>query len=119
MITGELDENRPYITVPIRWAGRVQEIPVLIDTGFDGDIRISRKEAEDLKLIFDHSQRFEFADGSKKDVPGSIGYSECNGVINSVNIAILDGQAMIGMGFLEKFSAILTINLKQKSVTIS
>ncbi|OGY30989.1 MAG: hypothetical protein A3C02_00560 [Candidatus Andersenbacteria bacterium RIFCSPHIGHO2_02_FULL_45_11] len=119
MVKGELEDNRPYITIPIRWGGRVQDIPALIDTGFDGDVRVSHEEAKYLNLITEHVQVLEFADGSAKDVPGSIGYSEFNGVVNLVNITILDGGATIGMGFLKKFNAILTINLKQKSVTIS
>ncbi len=119
MIEGELEDNRPYIAVPIRWKNKVQDIPALIDTGFDGDVRISRKEARDLNLILDHVQVFEFADGSTKDVPASIGYSDFNGMVGSVNIAVLDGGPTVGMGFLKKFDAILTINLKQKSVTIS
>lgn len=119
MIKGELEDNRPYVTVPIRWGEKVQEIPALIDTGFDGDIRVSSKDANDLNLILDHVQVFEFADGSTKDVPASIGYSDFNGMMASLNIAILDGGPTIGMGFLKKFNATLTVNLKQRSVTIA
>ncbi|MEO6077324.1 MAG: hypothetical protein ABIP54_00880 [Candidatus Andersenbacteria bacterium] len=118
MIQGELEDNRPYVVIPIRWGNKIQEIPALIDTGFEGDVRVSPREANDLSLILDHVQVLEFADGSKKDVPASIGYSDFNGAMGSVNIVILDGDPTIGMGFLKKFDAILTINMKQKSVTI-
>lgn len=119
MTKGDLKDNRPYITISITWGGRVQDIPALIDTGFDGDVRVSREEAKYLNLITEHVQVLGFADGSTKDVPGSVGYVEFNNMINVVNITILDGGSTIGMGFLKKFNAILTINLKQKCVTIA
>ncbi|OGY36645.1 MAG: hypothetical protein A3E36_04420 [Candidatus Andersenbacteria bacterium RIFCSPHIGHO2_12_FULL_45_11b] len=119
MVTGELRGNRPYINILIRWANKIQAITALIDTGFDGDIRISEKQAQDLNLITNHIQLFEFVDGSKKQVPASTAYSDFNGMTGSLDVAVLDGGATIGMGFLKKFDAILKINLKQRSVTIA
>lgn len=119
MIQGKLVDSRPYAIIPIRWGNKVQEILALIDTGFDGDIRVSPEQANDLGLILDHVERFQFANGSQKDIPASVAYSEINGVINSLDIAILQGTPMIGMGFLKKFQTILTINLKQSSVELA
>ncbi len=119
MIIGKLADNRPYIVIPIRWGNKVQEIVALIDTGFDGDVRLPSEYKNELGLIFDHIERFQFADSSEKDIPASIAYSELNGATNSLDIAILDGTPMIGMGFLKKFQTILSINLKQNTVELA
>lgn len=71
MISGKVHLDRPYTKVLIRWGSAILDVVVLIDTGFDGDLRISPDIATGLGLPVTHTEQIRFGDGSLQRVPAS------------------------------------------------
>ncbi|HLC49210.1 MAG TPA: hypothetical protein VJI96_02385 [Candidatus Andersenbacteria bacterium] len=102
MISGKVHFDRPYIKILIRWGSAILDVVVLIDTGFDGDIRISPDIAQGLGLSVTHTESIRFGDGSLQNIPASLVYSEMEDIVASLEVIILPGDPYIGIGFLKK-----------------
>lgn len=102
MIHGTVSNDNPYVNILIKWGPAVLNVTVLIDTGFEGDLRISPKVAKELGLVETHTQKIRFGNNVSHTVPTSLVYSEMEGVMASLEVIILPGEPYIGVGFLKK-----------------
>ncbi|MBU2545244.1 hypothetical protein KKC65_02225 [Patescibacteria group bacterium] len=72
MIEGVIHRNRPLASIAVGWRSGVQEIVALIDTGFTGELKLSKEKASELGLILTHTEHIHLADDSKIDMPASL-----------------------------------------------
>lgn len=116
MIAGKVHNDRPYVKILIRWGSAILDIAVLIDTGFDGDLRISQDIANELGIFVTHTESIRFGDGSLQNVPASIVYSEMEGMVAPLEVIILPGEPYIGIGFLKKLLYGIQFNPTRKEL---
>ena len=113
---GKVIDDRPYGKILIRWGSTILDLVVLIDTGFDGDIRISPDIARQLGLITTHTEKIRFWDGSLQYVLASFVYCEMEGVITSLQVLILVGEPYVGIGFLKNLAYGMHFNPARKEL---
>lgn len=113
MIQGVLHNNRPLIPLVIGWKQNIQDILVLIDTGFTGELKISLKRAKELGLNITHAEKVSLADDRQINMEASIALVSMEKTVNTVNVLISNGELpIIGVGLLKRFGYTLKIDFK-------
>lgn len=90
----------------------VQEIPVLIDTGFTGELKIKPNKALELGLKTTHAERVTIGDESKVEMQASLARVSMEGISNTVNVLIGKGREAVGVGLLKRFGYVLNADFK-------
>lgn len=118
MIEGKIVNNTLYVTVTVSWAQAVQEVVAALDTGFDGDLKLSEEKITELGLSVSHVQPIQLADGSRVNMQASFAYAEMEGAINSIDVLIAPGHPVVGVGLLKKFDYTLIADLKRDKMVL-
>jgi hypothetical protein len=65
VIAGTINDSlEPIVEIKLIRAGDRTAIPVVVDTGFSGDLCLSRDRIEAIDLEFIYDDRYELADGT-------------------------------------------------------
>ena len=118
MIRGALaGDHRPYIRIVIAWTQGVQELLVLIDTGFNGELKIPEKMVKELGLTITHIQDVLLANETTSiQVPSSLAFVSLEDVAKEVNVLITGKTPTIGTKLLREFGYKLTVDFKTREV---
>ena len=112
MISGIVQNNTPIARISIGTDIALQDVLVLVDTGFTGDLKISPKKASLLGLYVSHSEEIKLADQQKVMMDACFATVQMERIKEEVNVLVSPGFAMIGIGLLRKFRYNLAIDLE-------
>ena len=118
MIHGAVYNSRPLISLTIGWKSKTQDVTALIDTGFTGELKISRKEANELGIQVTHTEPVTLADENTVDMSAGLAQVSMEGIQKTMEVLISDGMPIIGVGLLKKFGYILNINFPSSVVSL-
>ncbi len=111
MITGVIENNRPYVVVTIAGSASVQQVVALIDTGFTGELKVPPEKISELGLKITHVEKVTLADGASVDMQCSVAIVALeSGAVSPANVLVSSGEILIGVGLLKKFGYKLTID---------
>ena len=104
MIRGLIHENRPLMRVAIESPLGVQEIVVLLDTGFTGELKLSSQIATELGLEVTHTERVTLANEELVTMKASLTEVALEGIKNKVSTLIDAGlMPIVGIALLRRF----------------
>ncbi|MEK7535586.1 MAG: hypothetical protein AAB590_01035 [Patescibacteria group bacterium] len=118
MIRGYFDNNRPHIPLTIGWGPSVEDTFVLVDTGFNGEIKITPENAKRLELNITHDETVGLANGQRVSMSAALIYVDMGGSIGVVNAIIAPGDTVIGVNLMKKFACLLTANFKTSTLRL-
>ena len=118
MVKGFFLGNVPWIQVGIAWGHAVQGSAFILDTGFTGDLQVSKKIAIDLGLQVFGVEQVKIANGSIVNVPTALALAFVDGILNVVTVLISDGALLAGIGFFSKFGFKAIVDCKFKTVEL-
>ncbi|MBU1179378.1 hypothetical protein KJ885_00350 [Patescibacteria group bacterium] len=122
MVEGIIKQNKPLVQVTVAsWLQGVKDVLALVDTGFTGDLSISKETMEELGLGVRSIKAVTFGDEKVKNMPFSktsmyVGKRKCD---VDVLIAGEKGRAKIGIGLLTKLGFKLEVDYRNDSVRLS
>jgi len=118
MIQGSFVQNIPLIPVKIGWDVSVQNINLILDTGFTGDLQVTPKIAQQLGLKIVGATPIQLASGSIVNTSFSIAYASMEGKTDLVQVLISKGMPLAGISFLTKFGYKAIVDCKLKTVEL-
>ncbi len=118
MIHGGIYNNRPLISLSVGWKLKAQEVTALIDTGFTGELKISKKEATELGVETTHTELVTLADESTVGMSAGLAQVSMEDTQKTIEVLISNGMPIIGVGLLKKFGYILNINFPANIVSL-
>ncbi|MBI2888852.1 MAG: hypothetical protein HYY10_02930 [Candidatus Liptonbacteria bacterium] len=110
--------NLPFVQLVVAWGQSVVTPYFLLDTGFSGDLKVSRKTAEELGLSPSGIEKVTIANGVAIPTPIAVGYVSMEGAKSPVTILISDGLQLVGIGLLTKFGYKATVDCKHRTVEL-
>ena len=96
----------------------IQTPNFILDTGFTGDIQVTKKVAQDLGLEITGITQTTIANGQTISVKTALAYSTMEGVKRIVNILISENMPLVGINFLKKFNYKAIVDCKNKTVAL-
>jgi len=111
-------DNFPAIKVVVGWKQKAATPIAILDTGFNGDLQITPKIAEQLKLEIIGQIKSKIANGQDIELPMAYAMSAFENTSQYVEVLISDNPPLVGMGFLEKFGCKAIIDCKNKTVIL-
>lgn len=118
MIRGIIHNNRPLISIIAGWKLGVQQMVVLLDTGFTGELKISPEKAQEMGLEITHTQRVSLGDDRVVNMSAALAVVSMEGVKSVVNVLISRGETIVGVSLLRRFGYILTADFRYNSLTL-
>ncbi len=120
MVEGKFQENMPVPMVPavISWDGGVQTPSFVLDTGFTGDIAVTKQMAKDLGLNFDSISTMQTATGKIENISAATAFATMEGETLYVTAILVKGKPLLGISFLEKFKYKAIVDCKNKTVSL-
>lgn len=118
MIRGTFVNEIPLIRVAVAWGQAVQELFVILDTGFTGDLQVTPRIAKDIGLEVVGVTKTRYASGEVVQVPVALALATMEGVLNYVQVQISNGFPLAGISFLTKFGYKAIVDCKYKEVTL-
>ena len=119
MIRGKfINENIPIVKVMVGSDRAIQTPNFILDTGFTGDIQVTKKVAQDLGLEITGITQTTIANGQTISVKTALAYSTMEGVKRIVNILISENMPLVGINFLKKFNYKAIVDCKNKTVAL-
>lgn len=118
MVSGEFFENAPWIKVIVAWGQAVQAPPVILDTGFTGDLQVTPKIAQELGLQVTGVTKTKIANGTIVNVPVALAFAAMEGAINRIEVLISNSPPLAGISFLSKFSYKAIVDCKYNAATL-
>lgn len=118
MITGTLINDIPLIQINLASGSAVSSPYVVLDTGFTGDLLVSRKVAEELGLKPLGVEQMNIAGGKAIDVQSSLALANMEGVTKTVQVLIAPGGLLAGISFFRKFGYKAIVDCKNGLVTL-
>lgn len=112
MIQGVIEENKPLVPVEIGWLHGAQQVSVLVDTGFTGDLKISYLQAKQLGLETSYAGDVLLANDQEVVMDGAFAFISIEGITKVVNVLVSKGEAIIGVELLRKFGYELRMNTR-------
>ena len=102
MLIGQIKDNRPVIFIAVgSGLGTVQNVLVLIDSGFTAELKISEELAEQLGIKTEYIETVSLAVG-KATIPAGFAHVSLEGQTEKVSV-LIGGRPSIGIGLLRKF----------------
>lgn len=89
-----------------------------VDTGLTGTLKVSPKSAEAIGLNITHTEEVKLADQRNILVGAAFAVVAIDGVKKRVKVIISPGISMVGVGLMQEFEHVLTINFKSGFVTL-
>lgn len=116
----ENPQNVPVVELTLAWGIAIIKQFFILDTGFTGDLKISKEKAEELGLDPIGAERISFADNRSTEAPIALAYTAMEDVTNkqAVSVVIDDGAPLVGIGLLTKFGYKATIDCKWRTVEL-
>lgn len=118
VLSGQIDEkNQLWVAITVAGQHNQQTIPVLIDTGFTGELQLPLKVAVPLGLRLEGAAQYQLADGSmikQMLFSASIVWGTTTRLV-TLNVADTD-TALMGGGLLHGY--ILLVDFEKKQLTI-
>ena len=105
VITGEVDEQiRPVVTIEVvGMHGHSSSVEAILDTGFDGDIAMSRDAIHDLKLKLTGIRQMELPTGEVVDLLSFSGIMSYDGEQREITaLQIKTDDNLLGMSLLRE-----------------
>jgi predicted aspartyl protease len=112
------NENTPVIKITIAWEQTVINPHLVLDTGFTGEIKISKQIADELGLKPTAVEQVTNMNGEIIDAPLAFAYVEMEGEKQPVTILILDGMDLAGVGLYTKFQQRVIVDCKNRIVEL-
>lgn len=91
---------------------------LVLDTGFSGDLLVTPKMATELGLKTAGVTRARFANGQVMNVRSALALAAMEGVLNYVEVLIVEGIPLVGIDFLTKFGYRAIVDCKYKEVAL-
>jgi len=118
VLNGYIDEkNQLWVEITVAGQHNQQRIPVLVDTGFTGELQLPLKIAVPLGLRLAGVGTFVLADGSRSRemlFDASISWGT---TVRSVTVSVMDSDtALLGGGLLHGY--VLLVDFEKKLLTI-
>jgi predicted aspartyl protease len=112
--TEQVSSRFPYLSVRIGLEDRVQEVEVLLDTGFDGDIVVPVGFFSP-GLLPDGQDTWALADGSVVRAPFYYGTASVGDLGPfRVLVSMLGNEPIVGVGFIRNF--VVTLDHGQRVI---
>ena len=105
MMSGYVNTNREAI-IQIAITGdnkRLKSVRAIIDTGFTGDLTLSRNVIDELGFTLRGVQRVILGDGSLQYFEMFVGSIIWDGQMRQVEINAAETDSLVGMGLLEDY----------------
>ena|SRR3989344_3256764 len=118
MIRGVFEGDIPLIGVVVAWGQSVQELFVILDTGFTGDVQVTPRIAQDLGLEVVGVTRTRYASGETVEVPVALARATMEGVLSYIQVQISGGFPLVGISFLTKFGYKAIVDCKNRTVIL-
>lgn len=118
MIQGFFHGNLAYISLDVSWGTTSLQETFLIDTGFAGGIMVNPILAAQLALDITETRTVRLADNSTVIMTAASVVVNIEGEFNLVEVFISDGLPIVGMNFFDMFGYKITIDCKQRTVTL-
>ncbi len=121
MIKGSFLEelvNIPIVQIVVGWNEMFQDPAFILDTGFTGDLQVTKKIAAELGLVPMAVSHARIADGSTVSIPSALAIVDMEGVTKTVNAMISDALPLVGLGLLTAFGYKATIDCKNREVEL-
>ncbi|GEM_PF-249814 len=118
ILSGQIDErNQLWVEITVAGQHNQETIPVLVDTGFTGELQLPLKIAVPLGLRLDGVGTFELADGSRSRqmlFSASISWGTTTRL---VTVSVTDSDtALLGGGLLNGY--VMLVDFEQKKLII-
>lgn len=110
MIKGVVHNHQPIISINIGSELGAQDFLVLIDTGFTGDLKLSREKAIELGMQATHVEEVILADQQKISMSVGVAFVAMDGATCPVSVLIAPGFPVVGVGLMKRFAIRLTID---------
>lgn len=116
MITGTLINDIPLIQINLASGSAVSSPYVILDTGFTGDLLVSRKVADELGLKPLGVEPVNIAGGQAINVQSSLAFANMEGATKTVQVLISSGGLLAGISFFRKFGYKVVVDCKNSKV---
>lgn len=134
-LTGTIKDRHPVVHAAVSRTGElvlgVGPIPLVVDTGFTGDIALPGSILRHLKRDFMGYAPYQLADGSHKDMPQWLGATTFGRTVGKETLLFLgkrparnytifiEGDFLIGMEFMMDNCADLAMNFDARSFRLA
>jgi predicted aspartyl protease len=119
MVQGSFIQNVPLIPVTVAFNHAVQTPFFILDTGFTGDLQVTRKIAQELGLKVSGVTQSRIANGQIIAVPTAIAVAAMAGVAKIVQVLISDSSPLAGISLLTKFGYTAVVDCKNRTVALT
>lgn len=117
MISGIISNNQPFISIVVGWQW-IQQLPVLVDTGFTGELKVPLSKVLELGLQITHAEPVLLANNTRVYMRASLARVLMEDTINVVNVLISDGIPTIGVGLLKRFRYTLSMDFRYNILSL-
>jgi predicted aspartyl protease len=100
LITGVFRDKHPRVVMMLQGRHGAISIEFMIDTAFDGGLKVPPDLANDLDLTYQGHEVHKLANGDEGDYPVYAGNIEWADGPREVDVLIMDGEPLIGTGLL-------------------
>lgn len=108
----------PMVPAVIAWDQAVQTPSFILDTGFSGDIAVTKELGEQLGLDFNTVMTLGQASGEFKAFPVANAIAKMEGQSLLITAILVKGKPLMGITFMEKFRYKATVDCKNKIVRL-
>ena len=116
MVEGEFLQGLPTVPITLTWKDQHVVLQATLDTGFSGDVHVSKDIAKELSLTITGYSMATLASGKSSKIPYAMGIAAMENAGQAIQVHVSNGIPLIGIGFLSKFGYIATIDCKYKKV---
>jgi predicted aspartyl protease len=110
MLHGRIYEDRPLLPVTIGWKENLQDIILLVDTGYTGEVKLTPRQVQELGIEVTHTRDVRYGDGKPVTREYGIARVSLEGSQKTVSVLIDEGVSVIGVQLLRDFGYKLTVD---------
>jgi clan AA aspartic protease len=118
MLTARIHEDRPLLPITVGWKQNVQDLIVLVDTGFTGELKVTPQFAKELGIETTDVRTINMADGRSLACPLGLAYVSLEKVQKEVSVLIVEGMPVIGVRLLRELDYILKADFPSNEFTL-
>jgi predicted aspartyl protease len=119
-VIGEfIDADKPIVLATVAWNDAIQKSPFILDTGFTGDLVVTRKIAAELGITADAVMPVNLAGNRNTPTPYGVAIAVMEGKNFLVTVFVIEeGWPLLGISFMEKFGYCAEVDCKNKTVRL-
>jgi predicted aspartyl protease len=110
MLHGRIYEDRPLLPITIGWKENLQEVIVLVDTGYTGEVKLTPQQVKELGIEVTHTRDVRYGDGKPVSREYGIARVSLEGTQKTASVLIDEGVSVIGVQLLRDFGYTLTVD---------